>query len=1010
MAEDKTSLPQIGTPNYTRYSEGSIPDNSSASLIKDFGEVFNAAVRAGDEEIKRYLRDSVSKEVDAARDDSIKSIAIDTERLIGMGGDNIPQDLNNSLDRASRMAKAKSLRSTSDTHYYAQLDAIVRNVRSRFPAYRDYIDDYVSKLTGTVPANALRRALLSQQAVAAQGGKDINETFVNTLKDAAKQGADISKWLPYMKTGISKEILQEARIDLLGQTANIHQLDVRQKVFNNRLTANKVNREESEMQMKEEFTKVGTNFIAKNGETLQKFANMTQPEFLNWVNANPEESRRILTALPQMEAQLRSQLLQTSTKYQKFIDKKDIDASIELQVGHLSNIRQALTDKDFGSMNFTANMLKITKNNAELSVLGSDVMKRIYGIKAVGGENLMQHFIVKNPQIIKDALKLAVYDSTAKFMEGSSTLAKETENINSNPKFTPTEKSNAIGELLNKNKEIVLKLDYSNPLNRPLFDRAFVSLFGKDSDLIARVRNGQIKKEELFSFLTSQDMTNRMQQIKNMGGENIFQAYTGWVERSWMEVNRNIIQDAKNMKFRSEVSLEFKNGRFEYRSIPSTVGTSTNPSSAFIRGINTPFEKLLQAGAETSVDQLNRSLIGLKNLGVLDDNKMATLIERTGILDQAKQDAPLESFAKAVDKWYTGIVEKSKKLQDKVTSNPLGPLPPSIREQRDKKVNSTVEDLNKSRPGASEGAEHYVKDGNDTLRFEYTKGKWTYQGLVEEESSGIKKKVLTVDDTTRALEKILEGEGKVTDKQLEDLIKFDIAYGNRNEKLIKELPNWKTDLSSINRSNKEVLYLSTLAANKSATVALGFDLSKVKSTFSNFEGSYIPRTDEINVTGFGSRQDVENTIVHESTHRAIEILKKRKTIDEGTGYSVKDIINNIRDETKNFIGRVDPTARTDFYKKGIFYFDKNEQRFSGYMSDDESVARLISSITLGGSSESLVDGKGSTIYPDREMMTEFLSSEEGKKVLYYYDILERMSAQELKKTFKGEGELPLPKI
>lgn len=56
----------------------------------------------------------------------------------------------------------------SDTAYYSRLESLSRQVRSRYPGYREVIDQKIQQITGVNPANALRREVLQEYQLKAQ--------------------------------------------------------------------------------------------------------------------------------------------------------------------------------------------------------------------------------------------------------------------------------------------------------------------------------------------------------------------------------------------------------------------------------------------------------------------------------------------------------------------------------------------------------------------------------------------------------------------------------------------------------------------------------------------------------------------------------------------------------------------------------------------------------------------------------------------------------------------------
>ena len=100
-----------------------------------------------------------------------------------------PPNLNRHEYTLSRLNAAHKAGRLSDTLYYAQLEANIREIRAQNPGYREYIDQLVQKTTGITPANALRKAVendLNKAQQLAQKGVD----------DEKKLFESKSEWVP----------------------------------------------------------------------------------------------------------------------------------------------------------------------------------------------------------------------------------------------------------------------------------------------------------------------------------------------------------------------------------------------------------------------------------------------------------------------------------------------------------------------------------------------------------------------------------------------------------------------------------------------------------------------------------------------------------------------------------------------------------------------------------------------------------------------------------------------
>lgn len=668
MAEVKTSLPGIGTPDYTRMSQGSIPDTSTATLVKDLGETFIAGVNAVDQGIKSFLRDDLAKEIDATRDDSIKQTAVDTEALLGKTKPEVPPDLEASLDRASRMSKAKALKSSSDTHYYAQLDSTVRNARARFPAYRDYIDDYVSKLTGVVPANALRRALQGQQAALQQNTQDPTKELQSLLQKGAEAGVYFSDINENIKNGtVTASVLADARQKVFEAVAAKNLQTVKSNAIELKLKENKITGEEAKIAFRDRALNLTIETLGQDRTTFSKLASYTEPQFLDFVKNNPDKVLETVTHLNNIELKLKLRLRQEAAAkgYDKYMSKEEIDSEVNTKMDFaFGYLKQALNDKDFGALNLAANELKAMQDSDQRRLMGDQNIRTIKAFTTAVGPQNAQWLHAKNPGLAS-AIAKADYSTALSRTLGKSvpgiefkTAQEELKRIADDTSIPVKEKSSRSQAVIEGTMNAFLKAD-----DPGIVESAAAALFTGKEPLINAVGKG---KSKLYEALSSKEMTDRVLFLKSQGKENIVQAYTNFLSSAFVQVTKEQIGTLQNARFRPDLDLEFDPKTLQFKTVKNTriQSVPNNPASLVVAGVGNITEAVvLEPATQAAVDKFNRSLLGLKNIGVLNEESIVNIIRNSGILDtatgQGKQASGANSFAGALNGWYQRQLDKA---------------------------------------------------------------------------------------------------------------------------------------------------------------------------------------------------------------------------------------------------------------------------------------------------------------------------------------------------------------
>lgn len=163
----------------------------------------------------------------------------------------VPQGISNGLGIASKVQDALASKKISETYYYGQLNSISKDMRSRYPGYRDYIDQEISKITGVNPANKLMESIRDDiqhtaQALATNKDKiqthldaNLGEPGIAAIANAHQNGTITSEYAR-LKLGEAlsgKAIYEDKKreIELRGLTRKDEQ-QPNQETYYNRIT------------------------------------------------------------------------------------------------------------------------------------------------------------------------------------------------------------------------------------------------------------------------------------------------------------------------------------------------------------------------------------------------------------------------------------------------------------------------------------------------------------------------------------------------------------------------------------------------------------------------------------------------------------------------------------------------------------------------------------------------------------------------------------------------------
>ena len=175
-------------------------DTSTATAISGFGDAFKTTVEGVDQIFKSVIDDDVWNKVNSEREqytndlEAANAAANPKFKSARSTEQNVPSDLDKSINYLDSIKNGMEQGKVNDTYYKSRLTAIVKDLRSTYPGYREYIDKKVSSITGFDPANSLVSDLLADINTLASANnknditKQLTTSMLTTLKDIAKDG------------------------------------------------------------------------------------------------------------------------------------------------------------------------------------------------------------------------------------------------------------------------------------------------------------------------------------------------------------------------------------------------------------------------------------------------------------------------------------------------------------------------------------------------------------------------------------------------------------------------------------------------------------------------------------------------------------------------------------------------------------------------------------------------------------------------------------------------------
>lgn len=173
MAPFNPDVPKVNEPNYMGMSQAISqpePNRTAATALKGIGDIFSAIVKGTDDTIKGLITDKVHEDVNTELGGAVKAFETATEGglapkslISGESEDKVPSELSDGIDDVETLGSgmASSTNAIHRLNLRKELYTRAKELRSRFPGYRDFIDQKYAEVLGRDPANKYLDSLIA---------------------------------------------------------------------------------------------------------------------------------------------------------------------------------------------------------------------------------------------------------------------------------------------------------------------------------------------------------------------------------------------------------------------------------------------------------------------------------------------------------------------------------------------------------------------------------------------------------------------------------------------------------------------------------------------------------------------------------------------------------------------------------------------------------------------------------------------------------------------------------
>lgn len=551
MAEFDVKPQAQGPGSYVGMSEGirSSADTSIATLFEGLADALGKGVSVVDTAIKDQIEADVFDAVDSVQAEfgipEATDLQADAEEASFR---TMPVGVQRAGSRLQTLQAAYASGDLQESHYWARMNSMVRQLRGKYPGYRAEIDQMVASVTGARPANALRQALFSEWNAATSKGLSEEDKFVNQNQDTIPPDYFQRKGTPQAYT------LDEIRAYSAKKNQMRFEMETRSKQMTlekerNSLLTDDVKRNFNadatqivQSALMDVNTGVGKSFqeVQAQIETYQKLVESGSP-------ADQQQIEQLRGAIPQLAMQLEGMLYQhyaSDPNYAERLTESEVKSSIEMALRPVRLLQTALVDDNFGLVKSVAANIEAMTNDSKREVL-RDIpqIRRLSALNDLVGSDVTALAMTVDPSGQSLLTKVLKDNAEAGMLLGETDLKTS---------FDEGIARGADASYYNTlaSWDRVVDATLSGELPPDIFLNKVVAMFSPSSDQVMndpRYFKNDRSRFEFFSKVASPSLSKKMMQLRDQGHVEAWDIYQRWVARNFTTLFMSKVQMLQGM-------------------------------------------------------------------------------------------------------------------------------------------------------------------------------------------------------------------------------------------------------------------------------------------------------------------------------------------------------------------------------------------------------------------------------------------------------------------------------
>lgn len=537
------------TPSFVGDSKGirfddARADTSLANLFEGLGEGLLMGVNA----IDQGIQENIQGEINTGMDQLDADFGIDSAANIGdvYSRRNEPAAITDSMRHLEGLQQAREEGKLTESHYWARAQSLVRQLRGKYPGYRDVIDDKIGGITGVRPANALRRSLMEEWG---QGAGDDQKLVISKINEMSKDGSlrrafpDIDKRMaegnlpswPELILGQSAWQEEQAVIDRgrarLSVANEKGQLDQKEaaRTFRQEVTVRKDGVFNEAVVLAESELGVSLLDMARKMHRDRSTGKPWAPEEAQQLGSLVEDARLQLSQV--FDATLRDYVMEGIAP-----TPQEVDAARTEFMQQINDLEKSLKDKDTGGLHTFALSMEARKLR-----LKSDLIDRNPGIeltevfKETVGSETLSVVLANEPEYMTAYAELHRRIMLNNAMLGdpndperAKSIREDLETIARDGQVTNQQASEITKATITGFVRTIEQIGSDKELPPQVLANHVEYMFGEEAFGATQHLSLEARKQ-FFSRVSSPQVTKKMMELRDNGRPELWEKYQKWV-------------------------------------------------------------------------------------------------------------------------------------------------------------------------------------------------------------------------------------------------------------------------------------------------------------------------------------------------------------------------------------------------------------------------------------------------------------------------------------------------